>query len=166
MASSSNTPMSEIEQLNELRRKNIITTADFLAMANEVTKTDAQRLAEAEELEATRGAAASQALSDSSSELLVDEDGDQVLVNEPEVDMLDDEGKPPTPADFVNAADFVGNAADFVNSGRAFIEFQMLKKGCAKKFEKKNRWVMPDTLTRCNLPPAEETTTSPSPQGT
>ena len=55
----------------------------------------------------------------------------------------------------------VGGAADFINSGRAYIEFYTLKKGCVRKYEKHNRWVSVDTLKRSS-PPTEEAVTSPT----
>eukprot|EP00966_Prymnesium_polylepis_P329835 7385519-Prymnesium_polylepis.1 len=90
MASSSSAPMSEIEQLKELQRNGILTVAEFVAMASQVTKTDSQRLAEAE----AEDAASSDNISD---EFLVDEDGDQVPAgggegsfgDKPDEDMVD-----------------------------------------------------------------------------
>jgi hypothetical protein len=52
----------------------------------------------------------------------------------------------------------MGNASDFINNGRAYIEFQMLKKGCVRKYETHKRWVMSNTLSR---PPGAEITSSP-----
>ena len=60
--------MSDIDKLMHLHRSGIITASDFTRFASELTKTDSERLAEAE----AGGAARS---SSSSSELLVGEDG-------------------------------------------------------------------------------------------
>jgi hypothetical protein len=212
MASSSNAPLSELEQLKLLQENGIISVTEFLRMANQIGKTNSDHLDEASDKEKPDtgdGSAQAGGSSSSESSMLVDEDGNLVehlgdraersdaagsFDDDHEEDMLDVDGAPASPeaapgtpgceaisdgpdkwpsrtevtcstlaGGQVKDVYFlrVGNAADFINNGRAYIEFQMLKKGCVKKYETHKRWVQVDTLTRCSPPVATSEEASP-----
>ena len=93
MASSSNAPLSELEQLKQLQQSGIISVTEFLRMANQIGKTNDGHLAEARGKDTPNtGDGSAGRSSRSESSMMVDEEGNLLeQLSEPAAALFDDE---------------------------------------------------------------------------